>query len=378
MKGLIRKRGNKYAFVLDVGYDENGKRKQKWFSGYHSRPDAEKAMTKTIQKLNEGTYVEPSKEIFRHYIENWLERKKEKVRPPTAKTYDSYIRNYIIPGLGDYRLDKLTDEMIEDLYSNMLKKYASWTLVKTHRVLKTVLNYAEARGHIQQNPIRLVDAPGLSRKELQVWDEKQVRLFLDTAKKESRYYIAFMLALTTGMRKGEVLGLRWKDIDVKNWSLSVNQTLSNDGKQFQEAKTDGSHRSIALPLQTMEALKEHRTLIKKDKMKAGPTYKDNGLVVCTKLGTKILPKNLTRAFEKVMNKAELPHIRFHDLRHTHATIMLKQGVHPKIVSERLGHSSVQVTLDTYSHILPGLQDAAAAQFGDEIFGKENPDYSNNL
>ncbi|MCD8501373.1 MAG: site-specific integrase [Bacillaceae bacterium] len=230
-------------------------------------------------------------------------------------------------------------------------------------------------GLIQKNPVELVDAPRPQKKEMKTWNEEEVRQFLDVAE-SSRYYIVYLLAVTTGMRRGEILGLRWQDIDFKLKTLSIKQTLSNRGDEFQETKTSSGNRSVSLPTVTIEQLKKHKKMIAQEKLLAGNCYVNLDLVVCTSLGNKLHPRNLLREFKRLTDLAEVAPIRFHDLRHTHATLMLKQGVHPKIVSERLGHSNIKITLDTYTHVLPGLQQAAAEKFGEVLL--EKAEYENRI
>jgi integrase len=369
MKGHIRKRGNKYAIVVDIGYDEKGKRKQKWFSGYNSKKEAEKDLARILHEINEGTFVEPSKEKFKTFLENWLEIKKNNIRPSTYTNYSNYIYNHIIPNLGNLELAKIKPMHLEKFYAKCAEKLSPTTISKMHKLISSIFNYAVRHGYISKNPCHLVDAPKKGASKIRTWNEEQVQKFLECAKK-SRYYIAFLLAITTGMRRGEILGLRWSDIDFEKKTISINQVLSNDGKMFQEPKTEYSKRLIALPDITVRELKRHRKRILHEKFRAGGCYIDLDLVVCTSLGNRVHPMSLQRMWWDYIEASGVPRIRFHDLRHTHATLMLKQGVHPKIVSERLGHSSVTITLDTYSHVLPGLQELAAQHFEEMVFGQK--------
>ncbi|WP_232302903.1 site-specific integrase [Bacillus cereus] len=175
--------------------------------------------------------------------------------------------------------------------------------------------------------------------------------------------MAYLLAITCGMRKGEILGLQWKDIDFERRTLSVNRSLSHITKGFHELKTSSGKRLLILPDITLIALNDHLQKISEEKERYGEGYNDCDLVCRF--------RSLTQLWKKLIKKSEVPDIRFHDLRHTHATLMLKQGIHPKIVSERLGHKRVGITLDTYSHVVPGLQETAVDQFANELFGKKN-------
>ncbi|MBN6187620.1 site-specific integrase [Aneurinibacillus sp. BA2021] len=211
-----------------------------------------------------------------------------------------------------------------------------------------------------------VEVPRLSRKEKQIWTLEQAQQFLAFAKeKGTRRYIVYLLAIYTGMRRGEIFGLRWKDIDLESKKISINQTLSwvsGQGLIFQEAKTKRSHRSISISDSVVQELKNHKLQQRKEKLQIGESYRDQDLVVASAYGNPMSPRGVTEHFKKLTVQADLPVIRFHDLRHTHATIMLKLGEHPKIVSERLGHSNIQMTLNLYSHVTPDMQKDASDRF----------------
>jgi integrase len=241
------------------------------------------------------------------------------------------------------------------------------------------LKKAERWSLISKNPAALVDRPKITKKEIKVWDLKQVKTFLKHAESSGRYYVAFMLALTTGARKGEILGLRFKDIDWKGNRIRITQTLSNDGKEINPyTKTKSGSRSIDLPEETIKFLKDHHQQIEKEKSQVDSgLYNDSDLVVCNEFGAHANSSYLRKIFNKIIKKAKLPQIRFHDMRHTHATILLLQGENPKIVSERLGHADVRITLDTYSHILPNMQKETAKKLGKLIYSESLDDEDEN-
>ncbi|MED0680652.1 tyrosine-type recombinase/integrase [Aneurinibacillus thermoaerophilus] len=374
MKGHVRKRGNKWSFVIDIGRDEStGKRRQKRFSGFNTKKEAEKALAQKINELHTGQFVDATKETVGEYLSVWLEDKKAQVRPGTWKSY-RWLVNRMVEHIGKVKLADLKPQHLQKMYNQLQKgerPLSARSVLHAHLVIQEALDRAMKWGMIHRNVAEAVDAPRPKKVEMSVWNAEQIRQFLEVAK-EDRHYIAFLLAITTGMRKGEILGLRWKDIDLERGTLSVRQTFTRaeKGHDFQEPKSSSGLRSIALPPGTIEALRAHKIQQSKEKLKAGSLYQDVGMVVATSIGTPVLSRNLDRTWFRLMKKAGVPRIRFHDLRHTHATLMLKQGVHPKIVSERLGHSNIGITLDTYSHVLPGLQEAAAKQFDESLFGTQ--------
>ena len=214
-----------------------------------------------------------------------------------------------------------------------------------------------------------VDIPRIHHTEMQTWDEDDVNRFLEVTK-GSPYYALFYTALFTGMRRSELLALRWQDIDFIFSQIYVNRSLHNlkDGSYvFTEPKSATSRRTIALPPSAILAIKEHREKQALERAMLGIAIKDEDLVFSTMDGKPLRPNTVTRAWTKLAASAGVKVIRLHDARHTHASIMLKQGIHPKIVQERLGHASIQMTLDTYSHVAPGLQQAAAESFDRMVF-----------
>lgn len=210
---------------------------------------------------------------------------------------------------------------------------------------------------------------------MRVWDEEQVRLFLAAARRSSAYYALYLTALTTGMRQGELMGLRWKDVDLALGVASIQQTLYRLGKNVvaKEPKSVGSRRAVALPptlVETFRAVQAAQTAARRE---FGQAYEDYGLVFCQPNGKPLHAHNVTqRDLPRVAKRAGVPRIRFHDLRHCHATLLLQQGVHPKVVQERIGHSTISMTLDTYSHVVPGMQERAAVDLEKRLFSRRTP------
>ncbi|MGG3758296.1 site-specific integrase [Bacillus anthracis] len=366
-----------WYFVLTHGKKEDGKPKQFKKRGFKTKQEAQKAMLDLEQSLTMGTYIQPNKILYKEYLlERFLEDKMTKVKKQTLNTYRWIVEKHIIPTIGDIELTQLNPIVIQGLYNKLTKEkvLSDENIQKVHTLINDSLKKAERWGLIGRNPAALVDRPKAVKKEITVWNVEEVRQFLKYAKKGGRYYIAFLLALTTGMRQGEILGLRWKDVDFENGCVRITQTLSSDGKDLLPyTKTKSGSRTIDLPEETVTALKMHWLFIREEREK-NHFYKNLDLVVCTEFGTPTHKSNIRRVFKSIIEKADIPKIRFHDMRHTHATLLLLQGVNPKIVSERLGHADVRITLDTYSHLLPSMQRDTAIKFGKMLFDEGNKDY----
>lgn len=370
MRGHIRKRGSTYSIIVDVGNDENGKRKQKWYSGYKTKKEAEKALADIIAKIEKGEYFEPEKMSLAAYLDYWLETyAKTNVAASTYKRYAEFAA-HINVGLGNIMLSKLKPAHIQNFYSMLLEQGLSKsTVLKVHRMLHLALKHAVNWQIVISNPTDAVTPPRPDKAEMHVWDMNTVNQFLKDISDE-RIYMPVLLALQTGMREGEICGLKWENVNLKHGTLTVKQALQriNGVLTIKDTKTAKSKRTIALMDYTVQALKEHKRKQNEIKLMMGPAYHDQGFVCAWDDGRPYDPHYVGEKFTELINKLDYPKIRFHDLRHTHATMLLQQGVNPKIVSERLGHSQVSITLDTYSHVLPNMQREAITKL-DELFAK---------
>ncbi|WP_240417387.1 site-specific integrase [Paenibacillus periandrae] len=374
----VKKDGKAWYFILTHGKKENGKPQQHKKRGFKTKQDAQKALNDLEHSLTTGTYQKPNKMLYREYmINHWLEDKLTMVKKQTLATYKWLIVGHVLPALGDIELTKLTPMAIQNFYNKLTKdgKLTDENIQKIHTLINDSLKKAERWELISKNPAALVDRPKATRKEVIVWDVNEVKKFLKQADNGNRYYIAFLIALTSGARQGEILGLRWQDVDFDNNCIRITQTLSSDGKEILPyTKTKSGTRSVDLPEETMKRLSKHKRMLEQEKMKAEPgTYGDMDLVVCTQLGTPTNKSNIRRVFSSAIKRADVKKIKFHSMRHTHATLLLLQGVNPKIVSERLGHATVRLTLDTYSHLLPSMQKETAEKFGKMLFDNEQED-----
>jgi integrase len=225
-------------------------------------------------------------------------------------------------------------------------------------------------GLVSRNAADAAEPPRPQKYYAKVWTPEQALRFWQQARTlEPRCWIAFVLAIMTGMRQAEILGLKWPDINWDNGTLSVQRTMNyvNCEPVFMDLKTDRSRRLIALSPETIESLKYHKSIQTQDKLLFGKAYQDNNMIVATKDGRPMSQNSLNKSWQRALEQINVPRIRFHDLRHTHASLLLALGVHPKVVQERLGHANINITLDTYSHLLPGLQKEAAHQFDSILF-----------
>jgi integrase len=370
MAGSINKdkKTGKWYFILELGKDQNGKRLQKKKRGFNTKKEAQQALVALENEVNTGTYLEPSTLLLKDYWNEWFKLKKTLVGVQTFQVYEILYNTHILPKLGGYQLSKLKTIHIQSFINELSDTgYSAETIKKIFNILRNSLEHACDIGLCSSNSALKVKTPTKGNKvEMSVWDKNEVNIFLKAAK-DDRYFIVFHLALMTGMRQGELLGLRWKDVDLENGILRVAQTLSHDGKMFLEgAKSKASIRTIPLPDLTVKLLKKHKSILSRERLEYGQGYQNNDLVICTQLGTPLNPPNVRRTFKSLIKKADVPLIRFHDMRHTHATLLLAQGVNVKVISERLGHSNIKITLDIYSHILPSMQQEAVRKLNDLI------------
>lgn len=356
--------------VIELERGTDGKRRQKYLQGFDTKKEANECLTQTLSEWNKNGYATIEDQTFGEYMIGWLQYKSTQVRPGTLRQYAWLVNYHAIPSLGSMKLTKIRPAHLEDFYAELQAQegISSRSILHLHRVIHQALDRAVAREQVFRNVAAVVKPPRPEDVEMQVWNEDQLGQFLSHSI-HSRYAIAYRVLSATGMRPGELLGLRWQDVDLERGKIMVTRSLSYTGKGYaiESPKTAAGKRSIDLPPSVTEALEQHKKKRATERILAGETWSVNeDLVICTSVGTPVLQHNLRSLFLRLSRLAGLPRIRLYDLRHTHATILLAHGVHPKIVQERLGHSDITVTLNTYSHVIPGLQ-AAAALTIDSIF-----------
>ncbi len=382
MKGSIRQRSKgSWEVCVDTGRDPaTGKRLRHFESVKGTKKVAQQRMHELLHTLEQGAYVRPSRLTVAQFLGEWLHDYVElNCSPRTKASYEMIIRRHLIPELGSIPLSQLEPRHLQASYSRQRERgrvdgkgqLSPQTVRYCHSLLAEALGYAVKMGLLSRNVAQATEAPRADHKVMPTLAPEDVPRFLEAAQ-ESPYYTLFYLLLHTGLRRGEALALRWKNVDLGLASLGVSAYLSvveaayklNGTYVIKEPKTSHSRRRIALPPSLGLVLRQHKAGQEAQRALLGKPLTDNDFVFAHPDGNPLDPSTVSHAFNKVMRKAGLPHIRLHDLRHTHASLLLQAGVHPKIVQERLGHSSIRVTLDTYSHVIGGLQEVAAQRFDD--------------
>lgn len=372
MKGHIRKRGKKWCIVVDLGRDDNGKRKQKWISGFRTKREAEQELARVSNKINNGIFVEPSKISIREYMNWWLEFKKANVEISTLEQYEYIVRKHIIPAFGQYCLAVIQPFQIQDIYNELLRDGLSkGTVKRIHYTLKNAFKQAVKLRLVLRNPIDDVEPPRVVRRERNVLDGNQMVQLIEATKGKTIFYMPILLAMTTGMRRGEICALRWNDIEFEKAQLKVRETIVvAKGKLIFKGypKTKKGRRIIDLPSFTVEELKHYKTEQNKHRLQIGPAFQNHGLVCARPDGQPLHPNSVSDAFRKIRKKVGFLHVGYHDLRHSHTTQLLKQGINIKVVSERLGHANIATTLEIYAHVLPSMQEEAASAIDTALRG----------
>lgn len=370
MKGSMTQRApGSWTMRFDLGIAPDGKRKQKTVTFRGTKREAEREMTRLLNEFHNGTLVEPGRLTVGEYLRRWLtDYARGNVGVKTYERYAEIVEKHLIPALGHHPLAKLQPLQIQAYYTQALENgrrdgrggLSAQTVLHHHRLLHAALKQAVKWQLLARNPTEAVEPPRPVHLEMQVLDEEGVVSLLAAAQ-GSRLYVPCLLAVGTGLRLGEILALRWEDLDLKAGTLSVRQALEQTkaGLAFKQPKTAKSRRVVALPSLLIEGLVRHKGEQAQKRLLLGPAYQEHGLVNAQDDGQPWSVKVISKAFEHLAQKAGVPQIRFHDLRHSHASQLLKQGVQLKVVSERLGHARSSTTMDIYSHVLPGMQEEAA-------------------
>ena len=402
MRGHIKKRST-WEFVVDLGpqplqrcptcrkrhwiegsrlkacpkcggpLEDRVERRQEFHTGYESKREAEDELAKVLGSLATGVHIDASKMLLSDFLRSeWLPAIRATIRPTTYSSYACHVETHIIPTLGRLPLKKITGANINVFYAKLLARgeqegertMSPSTVRRIHATLHRAMRDAVRWNKIARNPVDSADPPralGFDR-EMKIWRAEELKAFL-AAERDSRLYPLWLTLATTGMRRGEVLGLTWDDVDLEVGRLAVTKTRVLNGYEtlLSTPKTKKGRRLVALDRVTTTVLRRLRLEQKQEHLARGESWDGAGLVFVREDGVPYHPERVSRVFTQKAKKAGLPRIRLHDLRHTYASLALVAGVHPKVISERLGHANIGITLDCYSHCLPALSEDAASR-----------------
>lgn len=386
-QGHIRLQGEgSWEIKFDLGRDPlTGRRITKYVTFRGTKRKAQEELTRLLGQRNDGSYIEPTKMTVAQYLHHWLEADiNRRVAARAAARYRGIVEKNVIPKLGHVPVRKLTAVHIEAFEAELQREgwvkarakhknrdgeeapapekrgLSSQTALHVHRVLSQALSHAVRLGVLFKNPARQVKPPRPPSREIKILDKNEIATLINAAK-GTGLYIPVLVAVTTGMRRGELLALRWSDIDLKAASLTVNQSLERiKGKfEFKSPKTKTSRRTISLPAITVEALREHYRAQLEERFKLGLGRDPRALAFSRPDGQPMDADTLTKSFRRLVAAAEVTPITLHGLRHTHISHLLMEGVHVKVVSERAGHANVNTTLSVYAAYIPNMQTDAA-------------------
>jgi integrase len=362
-EGTVYRR-NDGRWVASISLD-NGKRKSIYCK---TQREAIREVQRANQAREQGLLCTREDETLGAFLASWLQdTAKPNLRPRTYIRYRELMELHVLPALGSVKLHKVSPQQLQKLYNKKLEEgYAPQTVKHIHRVLHRALRDALRWNLVARNVCDAVDAPRVPKQEMKALSVEQALQFLAAAKGDPLESL-YVLALTTGMREGELLGLKWEDVDFARKTVQVRRTIARiprEGFKVAEPKTPKSRRSIHLTDLALESLERHRACQCEGQLSAGTLWDEQGWIFCNAVGNPIEVTNLLkRSFRPLLARAGVPAITFHCLRHSTASLLLSLGIHPKIVQELLGHSQIALTLDTYSHVLPSMQEEALNRLG---------------
>jgi integrase len=383
MKNGVVKRGSTWSYVVRVT-DATGARKSRWYGGCQTKAEAKAKRVEAQDRANRGASVDPTKITVTGYLSEWLKGLPGQVRPATLVSYSVHVNAHVVPALGSHRLQGLTVGQIKQFYGELLRSgrrdgpkqkegspkpaprgLSPNTVRRIAATLHRALRDAVDEGYLLQNPCDKAKAPSASADaphDMQTWQAGELRGFLDSVRGD-RLYGLWRLLAATGMRRGEALGLRWQDVTLEDGRgrVSIRHTLVTEGYKVNEGrpKTKKGERVVNLDAETAAELSAQAAHQADDTRKYSPIWTDSGYVFTAEDGHYLHPDFVSRRFDALVKQAAVKRIRLHDLRHTFATLALQAGIHPKVVSEMLGHANISITLDTYSHAIPAMQADAA-------------------
>lgn len=361
MRGTVTKKRDRWYICYYIGKDASSKWKQKWEGSRDTKREAERVLRSRIDELESTFERKADKSTTAVFLRHWLQVYCEpRLAPNTLRGYRVNVENHIIPGIGHIPLNRLQPKDIQALYFTLSQKGLSGTSVRyVHNNLHKALGYAVKHELLPRNLADLVDIPKCNHYEAQTLTPEQVVTLLK-ASAQQEICLPVMLAVTLGLRRGEVLGLQWDDVDLSTGQVTIRHSASfnKGGFTLSSPKTQNSRRTLLLPGKLCEVLESALTKQREAALFAGGHYNPYRLVCCRADGSPLSSNALNHQFKAALDSSDLPSIRFHDLRHTHATLMLRNAVPAKIVSAMLGHSSIGITMDIYSHVITEMQEGA--------------------
>jgi integrase len=366
--GTVYPRKNKDGKVIGYrgSYIVNGKR---YYVSAKTKTETEQKLRQSMTDADRGLTFDAGGLRLGDYLDRWLKDSvQDTVRDTTFERYEQIVRVHIKPILGPLKLKNLTPTHVRGLYKEKLQSLSPRTVQYIHVTLHKALKQAVSDGLIPRNVTEAVKPPQIRREEIHPLTPEQVKTLLDTARGD-RLETLYVLAVHTGLRQGELLGLKWDDVDLEAGTLQVRRTLTTakGGPVLSAPKTKGSRRSVGLSQTAVNTLRSHLERQLEEIDRAGSSWLENGLIFASETGEPLERRNVSKyQFKKLLKRAGLPDVRFHDLRHTCATLLLGSNVNPKIVSEMLGHATIAITLDTYSHVLPNMQNEATKALEDAL------------
>jgi integrase len=360
MKGHLEKR-YKSSWTIVIERDKYGPGRRRITKNVRgTKKQAERIMYEMMAQIQSDTYIEPCKMSLGEYLEEWFKSHGPNLAPSTHDSYRMILDRHLIPNLGEIPLSQLEPMQIQAYYGKALEKLSARTVRYHHTVLRQALKQAVKWRRIVSNPADATTPPRARRPQVRALSPNEVGRLLKTAK-NTPYYALIYTALFTGLRRGELLALKWSNVDLSKRAITVRESVIRLQGEFvfRQTKTEKGRRQVLLPQRLIPILKNQRKEYLRRRLNIGQPYRDKNLVFCGKYGDPLDPTEVSHQFASIAKKAGFEGLRFHDLRHTHATLLLSQGCHPKVVQERLGHENITTTLDTYSHVLPTMQEAAA-------------------
>lgn len=371
---IYKDEAGRWHGYVSMGLKENGRRDRRHVSAAR-RTDVVAKVRALEAKRDAGTAEAAGRApTVGDWLDHWLEHiAPRRVRARTLESYEALVRLHLRPGLGHHRLDRLQPEHLEQLYGSLLqdKGLSPATVLRLHRVLSRALRVAMQRGKIARNVATLVDPPAVKRSTAALpLTVDEARCVLQAAE-QGRNSARWTVALAVGLRQSEALGLRWSDVDLDVGTLTVRRGLhrvAGKGLVYEEPKAERSRRTLALPAQLVEALRRHRVVQLEEREAAGSLWEEHDLVFAQVTGRPLDKRSDWEAWKALLKRAAVREVRLHDGRHTAATLLLSEGVHPRVVMELLGHSQMRTTTDTYSHVMPALAQEAAAKMGTALWG----------